>query len=177
MAHAPDHDAVLIVGAYGTGKTSVAIEMAGILEDAGLSYALLDLDFQGWVSLEDHDEHEHPRFLLANLAAVVSNYRAAGVRFFVLAGFVGGPASLQAIRDVVDMPLRVVRLEVPWPEIERRLRADVTTGRQHDLRESKQQLASAEGVGLEDRIVQNDRPLQEVATELVGWLGWDNGPR
>src|SRR4029077_10002993 len=36
---------------------------------------------------------------------------------------------LRSIREAVGVPLRVVRLSVPLPDIERRLAADVTTAR------------------------------------------------
>jgi adenylylsulfate kinase-like enzyme len=38
-------EAVLINGLFGTGKSSVAVEMADILEKRGLPYAVVDLDW------------------------------------------------------------------------------------------------------------------------------------
>jgi len=70
------------------------------------------------------------------------------------------------------VPLRVVRLTVPLPDIRRRLAADVTTGRQDDLREAAAQIAASRGVGLEDLAVANDRPIDVVAGEILSWLGW-----
>jgi hypothetical protein len=66
----------------------------------------------------------------------------------------------------------VVRLTVPLPEIRQRLAADVTSGRQDDLRNAAAQIAASEGVGLEDLVVANDRPIGVVAGEIMGWLGW-----
>ena len=40
--------AVLITGVYGSGKSSVAQEIAVLLEKCNAQYALLDLDFLGW---------------------------------------------------------------------------------------------------------------------------------
>jgi adenylylsulfate kinase-like enzyme len=37
--------AVLITGAYGTGKSAVIEELAGILEASGVAFAMLDLDY------------------------------------------------------------------------------------------------------------------------------------
>lgn len=70
------------------------------------------------------------------------------------------------------MPMRIVRLTVPLEEIERRLRSDVTTGRQDDLRHAAEQIDAAEGVGLEDLTVPNDRPIRSIASEVLDWLGW-----
>ncbi|MGH3402705.1 MAG: P-loop NTPase [Streptosporangiaceae bacterium] len=41
-------DAVLITGVYGSGKSSVAAEIAYLLEQQGDRFALLDLDYLGW---------------------------------------------------------------------------------------------------------------------------------
>jgi hypothetical protein len=70
------------------------------------------------------------------------------------------------------MPLRVVRLTLPLAQIERRLAADVTTGRRDDLRRAAQDLTTGRGEGIEDLTVANDRPIREVASEIPAWLGW-----
>jgi hypothetical protein len=70
------------------------------------------------------------------------------------------------------MPLRVVRLTVPLPEIEKRLRSDPTTGRRADLREAAAWVASSVGVGIEEATVSNERPIREVASDILGRLGW-----
>jgi hypothetical protein len=103
---------------------------------------------------------------------VVSNYREAGISVFVLAHSVRDQDALRGIREAVAVPLRVVRLSVPLPAIERRLAADVTTERQEDLREAGRQIAAAEGVGIEDVTVANDRPVAVVARQVMTWLGW-----
>ena len=129
-------DGVLLTGVYGSGKSSVAAEIAYLLEQRRQPYALLDLDFLGWgINTFDDGAAENP-FLLRNLAAVVSNYRGGGISVFVLAYFVSGHDELRGIREAVGVPLRVVRLSVPLPDIERRLAADVTTERREELREA-----------------------------------------
>ena len=69
------------------------------------------------------------------------------------------------------MPLKVVRLTVPLQEIEKRLSHDVTTGRRDDLRAAAEWVAASSGVGIEDLTVPNDRPIREVAMEILNWLG------
>jgi hypothetical protein len=71
------------------------------------------------------------------------------------------------------MPLSVVRLTVPLPEIEQRLRSNVTTARRRDdLPRAAEQIAASMGAGIEDLTVANDRPIRQVATEIVDWLEW-----
>jgi hypothetical protein len=109
---------------------------------------------------------------LRNLAVLVGNYLAVGVRFFVLAKAVRDGAELEDLRAGLPMSLKVVRLTVPLEETEERLRSDPTTGRRDDLREATVWVAASSGVGFEDLTVSNDRPIREVATEVLGWLGW-----
>jgi adenylylsulfate kinase-like enzyme len=45
---ASEAEAVLITGPFGTGKSSVAIEIADILEKRGVRYAVIDLDWLCW---------------------------------------------------------------------------------------------------------------------------------
>jgi hypothetical protein len=139
-------EAVLITGVYGSGKSSVAEEMAAVLEEHIAPYALLDLDFLAWFDTRDEDGPTEHRMMLRNLAALVGNYLAVGVRFFVFAKAVRDGAELEDIRAGLPMPLKVVRLTVPLEEIEERLRPDPTTGRRGDLREAAVWVAASSGV-------------------------------
>ncbi len=162
---------MLITGVYGSGKSSVAEEMAAVLEEQNASYALLDLDFLAWFDTGDEEGPTEHQMMLTNLAAVVGNYLAAGVRLFILAKAVRDAAELEDLRTGLAMPLKVVRLTVPLQEIEERLSHDVTTGRRDDLREAEAWVAASFGVGIEDLTVPNDRPIREVAVEILNWLG------
>ncbi len=162
--------AVLITGGFGVGKSSVAIELVDVLSDQGLPCALLDLDYLDWFDLGSGVHRSD--ILLGNLTCVYSNYREAGVRFFVLAGFLADSSQLEGLKKSLEILLRVVRLAAPWPEIERRLAADVNTSRQDDLREARTSEHRGAGVGLEDLSVDNDRPIREVAMEVCENLGW-----
>jgi len=102
---------------------------------------------------------------------VAANYRRAGIRFFVLAYFARSPSEVQEVRDALGLPLRVVRLTVSLPDIEQRLASDVTTGRRDDLREAASSIAAAEGVGVEDMAVSNERPIRVVARDVMTLLG------
>jgi len=171
---AEDHpEAVLLCGAYGTGKTSVAAEMAELLEARDVPYAAIDLDWLAWANIAgSHGEAGH-RLMLANLAPMIGNYRAAGLTRFILAGLLSSAEERDTIAQTLDMPLRVVRLTLGIEEIERRMRRDPTSGRQFDVVSAREQVASDVGAGLEDISVANDRAIGDVAAEIVRWLGWD----
>jgi hypothetical protein len=164
----PDPQGVLITGVYGSGKSSVAAEIGYELEQRGELYALLDLDFLGWVG--DHDTGRAT--MLRNLAAIAPNYKGLGVGRYVLAYFVPDRRTLDAINDALAVPLRVVRLSVPITEIERRLSADVTSGRKDDLRDAAESIASSAGAVVEDLLIENTGPVQEIAGAVMSWLGW-----
>jgi adenylylsulfate kinase len=167
-----DPEAVLIAGAYGTGKSSVAAQMAELLEARDVPYAALDLDWLAWANLPDaHGEAGH-RLMLANLAPMIANFRAAGMTRFVLAGLLSGADEREDLRDTLGMRLRVVRLTLSIDEIERRLAPDPTSGRRDDLERAREQVTEELGAGLEDLVVANDRPIGEVAAEIIRWLGW-----
>jgi hypothetical protein len=168
-----DVEGVLVIGTYGAGKSTVAVELATLLERQRTPYALVDVDFIGWFGVEADDDAEiHLRTRAANLAAVMANYRAAGVRRFVLARSVRDEADLARLREAAGVPLRVVALTVPFAVVERRLSADPTDARQDDLRDAREQHASGFGEGLAELVLDNDRPLADVVAELKAWLGW-----
>ena len=159
---------MLLTGVFGSGKSSVAAEISYLLEQQNELYALLDLDYLGWVG-----DHETGRAtMLRNLAAVAPNFRELGVTTFVVAYFVRDRASLQGIKEALGVPLRVVRLSLPLQDIEHRLAADVTSGRRDDLRDAAASIAASEGVGVEDLVIKNDRPVSQIAHEVMTWLGW-----
>jgi pantothenate kinase-related protein Tda10 len=71
---APDRQAgVLISGAFGTGKSLTAEEMATILEARGLAYAAMDLDWLAWFDTGRDEKEEGERVMLDNVVAVVHN--------------------------------------------------------------------------------------------------------
>ena len=45
-------EGVLLTGVYGSGKSSVAQEIAYLLEQRGEPFALLDLDYFSWAGTE-----------------------------------------------------------------------------------------------------------------------------
>ena len=165
-------EGVLITGVYGTGKTSVCEEIAELLESAAVAYGAIDLDWLAWFGTPGLDDAVAQRVKLANVAAVVNNYIEAGVERFVLAGAVRSNEELAAMRAVVPFPLRVVRLTLSIDETERRLSVAVTVGRERDARNAARWLAEGIGVGVGDLVVANNRPIGEVAEEILGWLRW-----
>lgn len=171
---APDtqpHVGVVITGPFGTGKSTAAEEIATRLEMEALPYAAIDLDWLCWFDAGGDDEAAE-RVMLQNLAGVLENYLAGGVRFFVFAGTIRNQVELDRIREVVPFPLTVVGLMAPWAEVERRLSQSPTSGRRDDLRRAKEQFASSEPGPTVDVTIESTRPVDAVAAEILRSLGW-----
>jgi hypothetical protein len=165
-------EGVLLTGVYGSGKSSVAQEIAYLLEQQDEPFALLDLDYLSWAGPDTGDRTAEIELMGQNLAAVTTNYRRAGIKLFVLAYFVRTAEEIHAIKEALGLPLKVARLTVPLAVVEQRLASDVTSGRRDDLREAAASIATSEGVGLEDVTISNDRPISIVAQETMTFLGW-----
>ena len=170
----PDARAVVLTGAYGSGKTTTAVEIADRLDAAGVPSAAIDLDWLGWHSAPGIDEHEDPRLTLANLAAMRAVYLEAGVRSFVLAWRIRDVRQLERLHDVLRMPATVVRIDVPIGVIEQRLGGDPNASRADDLRVAMADLAAVddEGAAPADWSVDGDRPVATIADEILDRLGW-----
>ena len=167
-----DVDGVLITGAYGTGKSSTAAEIAETLERRGVSYGAVDLDWLTWFDVPGTQDGAAHEVYLANVAAVVGNLRQVGVRHVVLAGAVRDVDEVRALEAAAAIRLRVVRLVVPFEDIARRLEADPTSGRRDDLAVAERWIAESVGVGVEDLEIANDGPIHELACRIIDWLGW-----
>jgi hypothetical protein len=165
-------EAVLLTGLFGVGKSTIAAEMADLLEDAGVLYAALDLDWLTWCNVGDGDRASEHAMLLRNLHAVVANYRAAGVRYYVLARWIYDRDELAGLAATMAMPLYTVELAVPLDEITRRLATDPTAGRRDDLAESAAWVETGRGVGLAEYTVENDGRVRDVAADILRWLAW-----
>ena len=165
-------EGVLITGVYGAGKSSVAEEIANALEARGARFGAVDLDWLMWFGVPGVEPENLRRVFLANLAAVVANYRDAGVIHFVLAGAVRDREEVGELEAAAGIPLHVVRLVVSREQIEHRLKNDPTSGRHGDLEVAREWLTRRVGEGIEDRAVTNDGPIAAVATAILDWLGW-----
>ena len=162
--------AILITGVYGSGKSTVAVEVADILESRDEPFALLDLDYLAWANPPGVDVHADPTLLLRNLTSMTRTYLDAGIDRFVLAGYVAAEDEVARVRASLAMPLDVIRLELPWSELERRFTASVASSRLDDLREAARQFASTPAI--DHTSVTNDRPPRQAAEEIVRLVGW-----
>jgi hypothetical protein len=178
-------EAALITGVFGSGKSTVLAEAADLLEVGGLPFAAIDIDWLGWAltaadaaaaaDAAGAESAGHPAFgdlTLENLALVVANDRRHGIERFLLAHALWTADELAALRATLDMPVRVVGLNVPLPVVQARLGSDPTRGRQDDLARSAAFLAAGSTAVPVDLALDADRPVAAIAHDLIDWLGW-----
>jgi hypothetical protein len=166
---------ILLTGTMGSGKTVVAMELGERLEAAGHPYALVDLDWLGWVQPSPASALTQRSVLAENLRLIWPTFREAGVQRLVLARYVEDRPQLDEFRAALPgVELFVVRLVASLEVIERRLRArDSGAQRAEHLAETALFAARGEANALEDAVVENgERPLGEVAAEVLAAAGW-----
>ena len=165
-----DPRAVLLVGGVGVGKTALAVETYTVLAEAGFAVAALDLDRLAWVSPDPATGATVASILEANLRAVRPAFDRAGIRFHVLARAVADAGDVRAVREAFGVPLDVVRVTCPPSLAEVRIRArDVGAELEENLAERD---AFAGCVGEDFAVENGQRPIREVALELLDRLGW-----
>jgi adenylylsulfate kinase len=165
----PGVPAVLLTGTIGSGKTVVAVEVGALLQERGVSAALVDLDWLGWAHLGSGFDG-YDGLIARNLAAVWPNFVAAGAHAFVLVRAVREQASIERIRRAVpDAELTVVRLTAPQALIERRIRRrDAGVELVEHIAASADFARALDEAGLDAAVVVNDeRPIREVAGDVL----------
>jgi broad-specificity NMP kinase len=167
--------AVLLTGTVGAGKTVVAAEIGWQLSQREIPVAVIDLDWMGWVHLGPDEKPERiDELIAANLAATRPNYLAAGIGRFVLARALLRRSTIEGVRAALaGMEVKVILLTASRPTLEARLHSR-DTGR--ELEEHLGELGPfterAEAVEADAVIVNEGRPVSEVAAEVLRLAGW-----
>ena len=161
---------LLITGAYGTGKTTLAAEIAELLADHQVPCAAVDLDWLGWFWLPEKREHTVNDIVVANLRSIAQTYEAAGVTHLLLAGTIRTKHERDQLAAVVPHPLHVLQLTVPLAQISRRLAADALSSRAEDLAMSATEPDA--GAEVADLTLPNEGRIDDLARRVAGLMGW-----
>ena len=109
---------------------------------------------------------------LPNLTAVTANYLAAGIRWYILAWYIEDISEVQAVRQALGFPMRVARLEVPLDVIGQRLGPTPPPSARTTCARRPGRSSPAAGWAAEDILLSGDRPVRELAEDLLARLGW-----
>ncbi|GAB2650625.1 AAA family ATPase [Kribbella swartbergensis] len=164
--------ALVLSGPPGVGKTTIGWRVFDRCIDLGQDPAFADLDLLGAAWPAPADDPHHSRLKAANLAAVWSNYRAAGSRRLIVAGVVENNRERRQLEEATGGPVIICRLDAPDAVLAQRIRG---RGRDSDV-----QRLVARAVELSAQLVAQDvsdfavstggRSVDEVAEDVLG--GW-----
>ena len=114
--------ALWLNGTVGSGKDTVGAAVADRLAMNGEVVGFVSTDALGALWPRPPDDPFNTAVVAKNLAAVAANYFAAGAQSLVVAGVIQGRTELELFERAVGAPITLVRLLVPAPELEVRLR-------------------------------------------------------
>jgi phosphosulfolactate synthase (CoM biosynthesis protein A) len=160
----------------GAGKSAVLGEASDILARRGIIHAAIDLDALGLAHLPSAAASDSVMY--ENLRSVCRNYAARGVQRFVVARAIEDDAQLKLCRDVIPAANTVVcRLAATIETMRRRVEMRELGIWQSDYVARVEELNSIlDRAQLEEfTVVNENRPLTDVALEMLVKAGWISG--
>lgn len=162
-----------ISGAVGVGKTSVLMELHDILEREKIPHGCVERDAlsYSWPTQGRFNEVMVER----NLACVTANFLEAGATRLLIAGVIEGTTDLEVYRRCIpNAEIQVCRLTADLDLRRQRLRGrEKGAGLDWHLDRTVELDSILDAAKVEDFCVDNgDRPLREVALEVLSHAGW-----
>jgi hypothetical protein len=164
---------LIITGTMGAGKTAVLGEATDILAQRQIVHAAIDLDALGLAHLPSAAPSDGVMY--DNLRSICRNYTALGVQRFLVARAIEDDAQMRNCRDIIPAANTVVcRLTARVETMKGRVQArELGTSQSEYVARVEKLNAILDRAHLEDFTVANeDRPLTEVATEVLVRAGW-----
>jgi hypothetical protein len=160
-------------GAVGVGKTAVLIEIHDILEQRQVPHACVERDALGysWPAQGRFNEG----IIELNLSCVVTTFLGAGAERLVIAGVIESPADLSVYRRCIpNAEIQVCRLTAALELRRERLRSrEKGAGLDWHLQRTAELDRILDQASIDHFSVDNgDRPLREVASEVLARAGW-----
>ena len=161
---------MLLAGPLGSGKTSVAIAIGQLLDEARAPHALIDLDWLCWAGPELTAD-QLTSMMVDNLAAVASRATLDGITTLVLARAVRSLDEVALLRAAVGGPLVALRLSVPPEVVAARLRL-----RQDPDDPDSEAVAETQARLHLPAVSNHGRPPIDTAREVLHRVGWLREP-
>jgi predicted nuclease with RNAse H fold len=170
----PERVPVLVLtGPVGVGKSTIGWETAMLLREAGVPAAFVDLPSIGICFPEPADDPWNERLTHQNLAALWSNFKAAGAQRLILARVLEVRSGLRCIEHAVPgAEITVARLQAPLPVIEQRIETREASDASWYLGAARSLHESMSLSPVEDHLVDNEGPPREVARAILERLRW-----
>ena len=164
-------------GSVGVGKTSTLIEIHDILEKHEVPHGCVERDALGYSWPQQGRFNE--RIVEANLSCVVRTFVAAGAERLVIAGVIETPHDLSVYhRCIPNAEIQVCRLTAELHLRRERLRTRETgAGLNWHLERTAELDAILDKARVDHfRVDNGDRPLCDVALEVLTRAGWLSNP-
>jgi predicted kinase len=167
---------LLITGAVGSGKSTVATVAEQLLREADVPHAVVDLDWieRSWPVPADDPWNE--RLSHRNLACMWDNFRQAGADRLLLVRVLETRSLLRRVAKAVPgADITVIRLRVPLAVLHARIRTREASDPNWFLEAATNTAKVLEQAHVEDHVVDNEnRPVTAVAEEVLRLAGWLN---
>ena len=166
-------EVLVISGPCGAGKSSVGFECLELLEAGGVAAAMIDAELAYFHPKPD-DDPQGTRVAEQALAALAPIYSAAGIGRLLLPRVIERPRHL----EVVHAALPGARFQVAWLQastetIAERLAArEVGSALAWHLQRAEEIRSNALAHDLFDFVVDGERPVRDVAVEVLRRSGW-----
>ena len=170
-------ETLVITGPCGAGKSSVGFECLELLETAGISAVMIDAELT-YFHPKPADDPQGTVVAEQALAAVARVYAAAGLDRLLLPRVIELPRHLELVYAALPgARCRVVWLEVSRETVSERLAArEIGSAFEWHLRRAEEIRRSARDHDLADFAVDGERPVREVAVDVLQGAGWLPAP-
>ena len=174
-------EALLIGGRSGVGKTTVAWEVSARLRAAGVAHAIVEGDLMGQVHPAPDGDPDGRLLRERNLAAVWANFAALGHRRLIYTNTLSVlPEMAGMFERAMGPDVRLVRVLLTASDTTARERL---TGRElgseldDGLKTSAERARVLDARVPEDtvRVATDERPVVDIARDVVAATGWDAG--
>lgn len=168
------HQAILITGPVGSGKTSVMTALTVLLEKHNRPAAGIDMDHLRWFFPRPPKDPFGSEVGRQHLAFMAANYRSLGIPVLAIADVIEHEEDRQKMVEALpDYDLHVIRIHVPLHLVEQRLRvreSPETLNWYLNRAEELEQIMEINSVG--DWVIDvGERTPHEVAAEIARRYG------
>ena len=166
---------LLITGPLGVGKTTIALEVSSLLEQADISHAVVDLDSLAWCYPRPVDDRFNDRLAFRNLAVVWANYAATGIQRLVIARVIEAKWELEWYHAAVpDADITIVRLRASEATLRGRvISRELGFGRELAINRAIELARLMDSAAVEDHLVETDgRDVTDISREVLHQAQW-----
>jgi ribose 1,5-bisphosphokinase PhnN len=166
---------LLITGPSGVGKTTVASEVSERLDQAQVAHGFVDLDSLRWCYPRPPHDPFRMELALHNLAAIWTNFQAAGARRLILTDVLETRDHLVRYQQAIPgAAILVVRLRASGRTLEHRLEGrEVGSGLARHLQRAAEVAALMERTQVADLVLDTEgKSVAAVSSEVLAASGW-----